>query len=238
MIFQFTSALLIASLCGAQVPQAQSVQNPVPATPVPEAPATGTLTVPAGTKIPLTLATPIHSKSTKVGDAVRAVVAFPVMAGNQVAIPAGTYVEGTMSAVTARTPSVQINFTQLVFTNGYSVPLSAASTQSKLLMPGTEPEAAGEVAYAAAPIAGAGFGQEQEAPPPLPQVGPPMGPIIAGTLGGVGVLVVLAVLSHRHHESTDYVLFDNGWQFDMVLNAPLTLEASRVGAAMAAAPVR
>jgi len=238
MIFQLTSALLIASLCGAQVPQTQSPQNPAPAAPGAAAPAAGMLTVPAGTKIPLTLATPIHSKSTKVGDAVRAVVAFPVMAGNLVAIPAGTYVEGTVSAVTTRTPSVQIDFTQLVFTNGYSAPLSAVSAQSKLLMPATEPERVGEVAYAAAPIAGAGFGEGQEAPPPLPQVGPPMGPIIAGVFGGVGVLVVLAVLTHRHHGSADYVLFDSGWQFDMVLNAPLTLESSRVGAAIAAAPAQ
>ncbi|HTX41851.1 MAG TPA: hypothetical protein VMD25_08495 [Acidobacteriaceae bacterium] len=236
MIFQLTSAFLIASICGAQVPQTQSMQNPAPA--VPAAPAPGTLTVPAGTKIPLTLSTPIHSKSTKVGDAVRAVVAFPVMAGNQVAIPAGTYVEGTVSAVKTRGPGVEINFTQLMFANGYSTPLSAASTESRLFMLRTEPEEAGELAYAAAPAAGAGLGEGQEEPPPLPHVGPPMGPIIGATFGGVGVLVVLAVLSHRHHGTADYVLFASGWQFDMVLNAPVTLDAGRVAADMAAAPAQ
>jgi len=37
----------------------------------------------------MTLVSPIKSKSTKVGDAVRAVVAFPITVGGQVAIPAG-----------------------------------------------------------------------------------------------------------------------------------------------------
>jgi hypothetical protein len=236
MTVQFTSAILILSICGAQAPQTQSVQNPASVAPTPGASATDPLMVPAGTKIPLSLSTPIHSKSTKPGGVVRAVVAFPVMAGNQVAIPAGTYVEGTVSDVVLRTPSVQIQFTQMVFTNGYSVPLSAASTQSRLQMPGTQSEKVGEVAYAEAPFAGAGFaeGQELPSPPPLPHVGPPMGPIIGGTLGAVGVLVVLAALTHRRHGSADYVLFDSGWQFDMVLNAPLALDASRVAAAMAA----
>jgi hypothetical protein len=58
-----------------------------------------------------------------------------------------------------------------------------------------------------------------------------MGPIIGATFGGVGVLVVLGVISHHHHGNADYLLFDNGWQFQMVLQTPLSLDAARVAAA-------
>lgn len=43
--------------------------------------------------------------------------------------------------------------------------------------------------------------------------------------GGVAVLLTAPALSH-HHGDSDYVLFDNGWQFQMVLQSLLTLDAS------------
>jgi type IV secretion system protein VirB10 len=96
--------------------------------------ATGTIDVPVGTKVQLNLVSPVMSLSTKAGDTVRAVVAFPVTVGNQVAIPAGTFVEGQfVSARAAGTkpkkgtsgPALQIHFTKLVYANGYTVALDA-----------------------------------------------------------------------------------------------------------------
>lgn len=70
--------------------------------------ATAAIDVPAGTKVQLNLVNPIMSLSTKPGDTVRAVVAFPVTVGNHVAIPAGTFVEGQfLSATTNPTTKVR-----------------------------------------------------------------------------------------------------------------------------------
>lgn len=194
------------------------------------------MTVPAGTAIPLTLVSQIKSKSTKPGDSVRAMVAFPVTVDSKVAIPAGTYVEGMVQSVAqpkhGGQATVQIHFTRLLFANGYSVTLDAVNQQSML----HEGEPVGELAYAAgeAPLDGTGFFEGQQSfptPPPLPHVGPPEGAIIGGTLGTVGLLITIAALSHHHSGNADYVLFDNGWQFEMTLMTPLTLDAARVAAA-------
>ena len=198
--------------------------------------AAGALVVPQGTAIPLTLVSQIKSKSTKPGDSVRAVVAFPVATGTQVAVPAGTYVEGMVQSVTlpkhGGPATVQIHFTRLLFANGYSVALDGINQQSML----HEGEATGELAYAGgeAPLDGTGFFAGQQTlptPPPLPHVGPPVGAIVGGTLGTVGLLITLAAISHHHSGSSDAVLFDSGWQFQMTLVSPLTLDAARVAAA-------
>ena len=83
MGFRFVAVLLIASLCTAQTPAPAPSSAPSAAPPP--------ITVAPGTAVPLTLLNPIRSRTTKPGDAIRAVVAFPVTVGTQVAIPAGTY---------------------------------------------------------------------------------------------------------------------------------------------------
>ena len=80
----------------------------------------------------------VKSKSTKAGDTVRAVVAFPVTIGTQLAIPAGTFVDGSVIRVTrtrraASRPSFRVHFTRLVFSNGYSVALNGENTQALLV---------------------------------------------------------------------------------------------------------
>ncbi|MBT9331704.1 hypothetical protein [Paracidobacterium acidisoli] len=40
----------------------------------------------------------------------------------------------------------------------------------------------------------------------------------------------------HHYGNADYVLFDNGWQFQMALESPLSLDAARVADAAATAP--
>jgi hypothetical protein len=121
-------------MCGAQNPMV------TPPAAVPVAPS-GVITVAEGTTVALTLVSSVKSKSTKPGDAVRAVVAFPVTVGTQLAIPPGTYVEGVVNAVTARAPkthmaSVQLHFTKLLFANGYSVALNAVNTDAMVILPG------------------------------------------------------------------------------------------------------
>jgi hypothetical protein len=44
----------------------------------------------------------------------------------------------------------------------------------------------------------------------------------------------MLVLAHHRGNSTDFVLFDAGWQFQMVLDSPVTLDPAQVAAAAAA----
>lgn len=260
MFVESITALMIASLAVGQAPvpatpiappatQSSPAQNApaagqaAPAPPTQNASHSAAIVVPIGTPIQLTLMSAVKSKSTKAGDTVRAVVAFPVTIGTQLAIPAGTFVDGSVIRVTAHPAGGQktsflVHFTRLVFSNGYSVTLNGENTQA-LLLPAECSEPANEVAeLAPIRVQGARFamgeGQTGTPPtmPPLPQVGPPKGLIIGLTLGGTAALVVLGILgAHHTANNTDFVLYDAGWQFQMVLDSPVTLDAGQVTAA-------
>lgn len=236
------SGLLIASGCWAQEPPGSSqtvpeqVQEQTP--PAVQKPV---FTVPVGTRIPLTLMNPIWAKTAKPGDSVRAVAAFPVTIGTQVMIPPGTYVEGSLEKVVKRDstgyPALRAHFTKMVFSNGYAVALEGAMAQAKVEIPGVSLPASfgAERQNAESMEFGGGLGPQMQTgptPPPLPPLpGPHYGPIIGTAAGGVAAIVILAILAHRHRG--DYALFDAGWQFEMILQSPLSLDSDRVEAAIA-----
>jgi len=61
---------------------------------------------------------------------VHASVAFPIAIANQIAIPVGTIAEGQIVKVTKKAkqshePWVEIHFTRLIFTNGYTANINA-----------------------------------------------------------------------------------------------------------------
>lgn len=264
MFANSVAALMIASILTAQAPAtdpqnapatsvntvdpaAQNVSLPSTQTsPAVQAPATtaSTVTLPAGTAIPLTLMTVIKSKSTKPGDSVRAVVAFPVTQGTQLAIPAGAYVEGVVNKVTAKplsnqAPMLSVHFTRLVFTNGYSVPLSGENSQAMLPAAGVSGNEVAELLPLQFPGQHFAMGAGQTMPtlPPLPQMGPNpavIGGIAAGGMAafGIGMLIWM----HHRANSYDFAVFDVGWQFQMVLDSPLILDGAQVAAAAAMTP--
>jgi hypothetical protein len=242
MRYQLIAILLIASVCGAQTPTPVSsgAASSMPQAPTTPAAPSGSVTIAQGTSIQMALVSPIRSKSTHPGDTVRAVVAFPVTVGTQLAIPAGTYLEGMVTAVSARAPhthmpSVQIHFTRLLFANGYSAALDAVNTEAVLILPEPGRQAPYEIADAreGAPFLGEGFGAPGQTtePLPLPRVGPNPGVVIGATLGGTAALLVLLLTLGRHNGNTDFVIFDDGWQFQITLQGPLTLDTARVAAA-------
>lgn len=220
---------------------APNAAAPAAAQPNASAPQAQPVTVPAGTAIPLTLVSPIKSRSTKRGDTVRAMVAFPVTTGTQLAIPAGTYVEGTVKSLDPHTlqnrlPEVEIHFTRMLFANGYAVDLDADSTQAQVEEPETKApatESAGNEGEAGMqPVGSFSFaGQTTPTLPPLPKQ--PDLAKIAGITMGTMAAVGIGMLVWMHHRAThmDYVLFDSGWQFQMVLTRPLALDAAQVSAA-------
>jgi type IV secretion system protein VirB10 len=86
------------------------------------------ITVPAGTKVPLTLKQGITTKNAKEGDPVYAETAFPVTENDHMVIPAGTFVQGTIRRVqrpghVKGRAQLQMSFTSLIFPNGYTVML-------------------------------------------------------------------------------------------------------------------
>jgi type IV secretion system protein VirB10 len=241
MFAPITSALMIASLVIAQNP----VQNPSAASSAqqnPAPPAASTITVPAGTAIPLTLMNPVKSKSTKPGDTVRAVVAFPVTVGSRLAIPTGTFVEGTVTQLTVRplknqAPTLRVHFTRLLFPNGYSVALNGENTQALLLRDDDRASTVEVAELTPMPPLGTHFamGEGQNTMPTLPQVGPSKAVVIGATTGGFAAFTIGMLLwAHHRANSYDFVVFDVGWQFQMVLDSPVVLDAAQVAAAAAA----
>lgn len=104
---------------------AQSQPSPSQPSPTQFSP---TITVASGTRIELVLTRPVWAISAKAGDQVYAQVSFPIVSGNGIAIPAGTYVQGTIEEVTRPTrrtsrAEIKVLFTKLIFADSYVVSL-------------------------------------------------------------------------------------------------------------------
>jgi len=90
--------------------------------------ASTSITLSAGTKVELLVTRPVWSLTAKAGDVIYAQTSFPVALGTGIAIPAGTYVQGTIESVTRPTrrtnhAEIDVRFTKFIFANGYVVPM-------------------------------------------------------------------------------------------------------------------
>lgn len=86
------------------------------------------VTLASGTKVGLAVTAPVWAKTAQAGDPVYLQTIFPVVADGRVAIPAGTYVQGTLLALTRPTrhisrAQVEVLFNKIIFANGYAVAL-------------------------------------------------------------------------------------------------------------------
>src|SRR5271167_445334 len=122
------ASTLIVLLAG--IAAAQSTLVPSPAAPSVEA-EKPTLTIPVGTRIPLSLKQAISTKTARDGDPVYAETAFPFVLNERVVIPAGTYIQGRIERaqrgghVKGRA-EVLIHFTSMIYPNGYTVMLGGS----------------------------------------------------------------------------------------------------------------
>jgi hypothetical protein len=98
----------------------------------PSAPAgsshTDALTIPAGTRVPLSLKQAISTKTAKEGDSVYAETTFPFALNDRIIIPSGTYVQGKISHVkrggrVKGRAEILIHFTSMIYPSGYTVML-------------------------------------------------------------------------------------------------------------------
>jgi type IV secretion system protein VirB10 len=96
-----------------------AAQEPAPAA----AAKTGSYTVDAGTKVPLSLINSVSTKSSEVGDHVYLETAFPVLVSGRIVIPVGSWVTGTVTDI--KKPGrvkgrgeLYIRFDSLILPNG------------------------------------------------------------------------------------------------------------------------
>jgi hypothetical protein len=118
--------ILIAILALTCISLAQEPAKPVP-TLAPSAHAgVNEVTIPAGTKLPISLKNAISTKGNHQGDPVYAQTTFPVVLNDQIVIPAGTYVQGRIMQIRPAgrikgRAEVMMHFTTLIYPNGYTV---------------------------------------------------------------------------------------------------------------------
>ncbi|HEV8525900.1 MAG TPA: hypothetical protein VGQ71_15500 [Terriglobales bacterium] len=188
-----------------------------------------TITVPAGTRVPLALQHSISTKNARTGDRVYLQSTFPVAHNNRILIPAGTYVQGVISRVkrpgrVSGRAEVLLHFTTMIFPNGYTVSLPGAvenvpeADDTKIKDKEGTIQSEGQAGAEAATVAGTAAS------------GTLIGGLSSGGKGagigaGVGAGVGLAaVLLSRGKD----VRLDSGTTVEMVLQRPLTLEESRL----------
>ncbi len=185
--------------------------------------------VPAGTKVPLTLTQGITTKTAKEGDPVYAQTAFPITQNNRIVIPAGSYVQGVVRRVVRPgrvkgRAELQMNFTSMIFPNGYTVLLPATvqgvpgsqnvdtkGTEGTIQGQGSKGKDAATIAKTTA--AGAGVGA------------------ISGSGKGAGIgaaagsaIGIATVLMTRGPE----IQLDPGSSVEMILERELNLEGAKL----------
>jgi hypothetical protein len=135
----FLTLLLISGMALGQKPKADeaganaSNAASAPATSLapgtaPSASDPNVVTIPAGTKIPLSLKQAISTKNAREGDAVYAETAFPFVLDNRVIVPAGSYIQGSISHVERAghghgRAEILMHFTSMIYPSGYTVML-------------------------------------------------------------------------------------------------------------------
>ncbi len=136
----FTASLLVILSSGvhafAQAPDGPQTDPPAAAarpvtTPASRAVGSGqTITVPAGTRIGVTLENGISTYSARPGDSVYFRTSFPITINNKVVVPVGSYLRGEVTD--AKRPGrvkgkgeLRIRLNTLILPNGYTVDLNA-----------------------------------------------------------------------------------------------------------------
>lgn len=138
-----TSGIAFGQLSFAQSPDTAKPAEPGSSTPAAtqtSSPSGGTvaevrdpnaLVIPAGSKVPLSLAQAISTKNAREGDAVYAQTTFPFVLNDRILIPAGTYIQGKISHTDkagragGKRAEILIHFTTLIYPSGYTIMLPA-----------------------------------------------------------------------------------------------------------------
>jgi hypothetical protein len=120
-----------------------------------------TVTIPAGTEIPLVLTQPIQSRYVRHGDDIYAQVTAPVNSADEVVIPPGTFVQGKVDKLGRNGGRGELHLLSMsiTFPDGYVAPISGPITVQSDEGYAIKDPSHGRMASAfALPFAGAGIG--------------------------------------------------------------------------------
>lgn len=222
-----------------------------------EAAANITVTIPAGTRVALVLTQPIQTRLIHRGDDIYAQINSPVNSGNEVAIPVGTFVQGTVDKIESRggRGEIRLQSMSITFPDGYVAPIAGPAllvTDEGYAL--RDPGPGRSTAAFVMPFAGAGIGalighSVNSSPTTVTSTlppgctGPPPGCLTSSVTGpsnagrntvigaGVGAAVggvaMLVTLASSHH-----FYMDVGTPVEMTLQQPVTLQQNEVANAV------
>jgi hypothetical protein len=197
-------------------------------------PAPGTYTIPPGTRILLSMINSISTRQAQIGDRIYLETAFPVLAGNKIVIPQGSWVTGTVTEI--KRPGrvkgrgeLQVRFDSLTLPNGvnrdFRADLAAIDPrddqtlkreESKVEGPGDKKGDVGTVvgSTTAGTVIGSGIGAAA-------------GNVARGAGIGVGAGAAAGLLGVLMSRGPDAVL-SKGASVEMVLDRPVTYQDSEL----------
>jgi hypothetical protein len=187
------------------------------------------VSIPAGAQVLVTLQHAITTKSAKVGDPVYAVTSFPYTQDGQMLIPAGTYVQGRISAITRPgrikgRAELLFHFTTLIYPNGYTVMLPGAVDNVPGMEHSTMKDEEGTIRQDSQK--GHDVGTVAGAAATGGLIGAAAGGLKGAGIGGAGGAVVgtaIALLTRGND-----LRLEAGTSIQMVIQRSIDLDASRV----------
>jgi len=256
LTLSITMSVSLASLAQSpSAPQSNSQPNASLASANPVS-STASISVPAGTNIALVLMHPIESRHVHRGDDIYAQTTSPVVAGNVVVIPPGTFVQGKVDKLAQRRGRAELYLQSMSITypDGYVAPVTGPITLESGDGYALKDPGSGRIIGAiAVPAAGFGLGAlighaaggSQTLTNTLPAgcTGPPPGCLTstipemggsakdtiigAGVGGAIGIAASFALFFHTHN-----FFLDVGTPVDMTLQRPLALDQDQVAASI------
>jgi hypothetical protein len=192
------------------------------------------ITIPAGTKIPLSLKQAISTKNAREGDAVYAETAFPFVVDNRVIVPAGSYIQGKIAHVEraghgSGRAEILMHFTSMIYPSGYTVMLPGSVENT----PGADNNSVKDSEGTIQQDKDTGKKVEDAAKNGVygTMGGATAGGLATGTLNGArvgaGAGAVAGVAWALLKRGAD-VKLDVGTSIEMEIQRPITVDASRI----------
>src|SRR5580704_15031191 len=196
--------------------------------------AAATVTVPAGTRVFLSLKSAINTKTAQQGDGVYLVSNFPVTGGSHVMIPVGVYVQGVVDRVqrpgrVKGRAQIDMHFTTMIFPNGQVVEVPGVlnvlpgsdgpkvkDSEGTVEQAGNKGRDVGNIAKGAAIGAGTGVFGGAETGNVAKGVG-------YGSLAGAAAGAIYTLFTRGND-----IVIPSGTSVEMVLQRPLILQQSQL----------
>jgi type IV secretion system protein VirB10 len=240
---ELLTVLLISGMVVAQTADTPKKATPksdnVAASSMPAASDPNVVTIPAGAKIPLSLKQAISTKNAREGDAVYAETAFPFVLDNRVIVPAGSYIQGSISQVERAghghgRAEILMHFTSMIYPSGYTVMLPGSVENT----PGAENKSVKDSEGTIQQDRDTGKKVEDAAK------GGAVGTVAGATAGGLatgglnGARVgagagAAAGIGWALLKRGNDVRLDVGTSIEMEIQRPITVDASRIAVARA-----